>query len=429
MEPIRKEYKTLSKNAPNIGLLMMVKNEKKRIEVTLKSVVGFVDAIIIYDTGSTDNTIEIIQEFCEKHKINLYMKQGEFVNFAVSRNVSLDFADTVNVHYLLLLDCNDELRGGDNLLKYAKAMFDKDTTGFLMCQEWQSKQIDKYYNIRFVKNRCGWRYRGSVHEWMKDTSVETDQPKFPVERMSDNMVLFQDRNQDDDKTGKRFARDKVLLLKDHQENSKEPRTLFYLAQTCQCLQEIDEAFYYSKLRTELDGFEEERFHSYLRCGTCSVLLNHDWSDSMAWFLKAFEHSERVEPLVKISEYYKNNKKWHMAYMFCKRACELKYPNHAILFVDKTMYDYYRWHIMGICGYYVGDYAYGKIGCSKAIEVGLNKDVDTNNLKFYIEKEENAPKETRKNFIERVSRDLKEKNPKLTMQQIVKQANNMWKKKG
>ena len=114
-------------------------------------------------TGSTDNTVKVIEDFAEKHKINLYLKQGTFVNFSVSRNVSLDFADTVDVHYLLLLDCSDELRGGEFLKLFAKDLLGKPNNGFLTKQTWWSGiQEDSYFNVRFVKNRCRGRYHGSV---------------------------------------------------------------------------------------------------------------------------------------------------------------------------------------------------------------------------------------------------------------------------
>jgi glycosyltransferase involved in cell wall biosynthesis len=436
---VKKEYYPLSREKPTIGLLMMVKNEHKRIGVSLQSVVGHVDALIIYDTGSTDNTVDIIKEFSAKHKINLYLIQGEFVDFSTSRNVSLDFADTIDVHWLLLLDTNDELQGGDHLRKYTKKFMTEPNTGFLMCQHWWSGQYDKYFNMRLVKARTGWRYRGSVHEWLKDTSVEGSEPAHPVIKMPDNMILYQDRTQDDDKSGKRFARDKVLLVRDHKKDPKEPRVLFYLAQTCQCLGQHGEALYYSKLRTELEGFQEEKYHSFLRAGMCSEVLGHNWEDCMGWYMKAFEHSERAECLIKIADHYKNKSKWKLAYMFASLACSLPYPSHCILFVDKRAYDYKRWHLLGIVSYYVGKYKEGKEACLKAIEQNVHKELDTNNLKFYLDKEKELNQEqktvrfadsveTRKQFINRVVAELRATNPKMSAKHLNRQANNMWKKK-
>lgn len=370
---------------PHIACLMMLKNEKKRLPVTLKSLIGQVDSLVVYDTGSTDDTISILQEFSAKHNIPLRLKQGEFVNFCVSRNVSLEFADSFpDIDYILLLDCNDELRGGDILRKIATEHLTEQHNGYLVCQQWWSGQLDRYYNMRFIKARAGWRYFGSVHEYMVDTTANTPnkEPRFPVFRLPDDIVLYQDRTQDDDKTGKRFVRDKILLYNDYVKDKTEPRTLFYLAQTCSCLGEYEDALYYYKLRSEVNGFEEEKFHSYLRCGNLSQTLNQPWETTMQWYIKAAEHSDRAEPYVKIAEHYINKKRWIVAYTFLMSACRLSYPHHAILFVDKRIYDYIRWHLLGIVGYYTGIFIEGKEGCRLAIQNGSNKELDTKNMGFY-----------------------------------------------
>ena len=157
-------------NNIHIAVLMMVKNEKKRIQVTLNSVRNFADSLIVFDTGSTDETIQIFKDFSKESGIPLRLMEGEFVNFSESRNKSLDFADTFeDVDYFLLLDCNDELKGGEHLRVFAEENKNSKSTGFLMAQEWWSGKYDKYYNMRFVKAREGWRFQGSVHEWMKNT--------------------------------------------------------------------------------------------------------------------------------------------------------------------------------------------------------------------------------------------------------------------
>ena len=104
---VEKEYYELDPKKPTIGLLMMVKNESKRLHVSLKSVIGSVDAIIIFDTGSTDNTIDIIKNFSEKNKINLYLIQGDFVNFSISVGVYCEVNGAAHTLFICeLLACN-----------------------------------------------------------------------------------------------------------------------------------------------------------------------------------------------------------------------------------------------------------------------------------------------------------------------------------
>jgi glycosyltransferase involved in cell wall biosynthesis len=452
---LEKEYKKLSFDKPTIALAMMVKNEKKRLQFTLDSVVGTVDAMIIYDTGSTDNTIDIIKKHAERHEINLYLIQGEFEDFSASRNVYLDYAEKINVRYILLMDCNDELRGGSHLKEFAKFGLTVDSNCFLVCQEWYSGQYDKYYNSRFIKNRSGWRYKGSVHEWLKDTTQEGLESKYPVLRLPDEIILYQDRTQDDDKTGKRFPRDKVFLLKDLAKDPTDPRTIFYLAQTCQCLNEHEETLYYSKLRLNYEGFKEERFHSYLRCAKSALILGHGWHEAQKYYIQAYEEFCRVEPLCYIADYYRikgtqekekgvlSYELWRNAYLYIKEACDLPYPSHCILFVDKGMYDYYRWYIMSIVASHLGKNEEGKQASLKALEAKVEVEANKHILQYYLdlEKKERESKtgptgakqtqvtlETKQQFVNRSIKELKVKHPDLNLEKLTKKANTLWKER-
>ena len=416
----------------HIALLMMLKNEEKRLHVSLNSIVGYVDSMIIYDTGSTDNTINILKEFSEKHNIPLRLKQGEFVNFCVSRNVSLEFADTFDdVDYILLLDCNDELKGGEHLLTLAKHHKDDTSTAFLLTQEWWSGNYTKYFNVRFVKARKGWRYKGSVHEYVTCIDKDGTEHRNNIVKAPDNIILFQDRTQDDDKTGKRFARDKELLLKDYEKDPHEPRTLFYLAQTCSCLVQVQESFDYYLLRTKEEGFFEEIFHAYLRAGELSIKLNKEWSETMGYFMKAFEKIPRVEPLIFIAQYYSNIKNFHLAYMFGNLACGLDYPSDLILFVDKLAYTFKRWDLMSYICLNYKRYDQGKDACLNALKEMPDAEHIKLNLGLYEQIEKDMKEQIKKTitkaeFIDIIIRQLQKDRPKETIKKLKKIADIKWK---
>lgn len=381
-----------------LGLFMMVKNERKRLHVSLESVlsttgVPYVDCVVVYDTGSTDETIDIVKSFCEKHKINLYLKVGEFVNFSVSRNVLLDYADTIPVQFGLLLDTNDELKGGGELRSFLKTQEHTEYSRYMVCQRWWSgNTFDEYYNVRLIRNNSKLRYEGVVHEYIKDFAVSDDSRAFKV---GDNSFhLYQDRTQDDDKTGKRFKRDKELLFVEYKRDPTEPRTLFYLAQTCACLGEVDEALYYYKLRTKYQGFWEEVFHAHLRIGDIHRARGN-WDDSLVSYMRAGESSDirpkkerehknmdRAEPYHKIAEYYHSKDDWFKSYSFARMACETPYPHHCNLFIDKKLYDYDRWSLLGIVSFYAGFNEIGHLACTQAVKSSHARPFDSNNLVIY-----------------------------------------------
>ena len=366
----------------HIALLMMVKNESKRILTSLSSVINTVQSVVIYDTGSEDDTISLLENFCRKHSIPLRLKTGTFIDFSTSRNVSLDFADTFqDIDYLLLLDGNDELQCGHILQIVADEFLTKNNTGFMLCQEWKNfdSTITKYFNLRFIKARSGWRYKGSVHEYLVNPNQE-----YGI-KLDDRIVLFQDRKYDSEKSMYRYSIDKDLLLKDYETDPNHGRTLFYLAQTYGCLDDLDNCYDFYKKRVQAGGFLEEIFHSYLRMGEIGTKMGKSWNIILDHYICAFEILGRAEPLVKLAEYYRSQNMWKSAYMFSKKACELSYPKDAVLFVDKRLYEYGRWHLLGILAYYDQKYKEGFNACNIAIKMGPNFDIDKSNLKFYIDK--------------------------------------------
>ena len=144
----------------------------------------------------------------------------------------------------------------------------------------------------------------------------------------------------------------------------------------------------------MEGFEEEKFHSFLRGGDLATIMKHPWEEIMVLYLKAFEVCQRIEPFLRISEHYMGEKKWILASNFCRLMLELEYPHHCILFVDKGIYDYTRYHTAGRCFYYTGQYELGKKCCIRAIENSRTpeeKKVNQETLNMYYEKD----KETKK----------------------------------
>ncbi len=370
-----------------MALVMMIKNEEKRLEVSFDSVRPLSNTFIILDTGSTDRTIEICREYCKKHNITLFLKEEPFVNFMVSRNVLLDYCDEVldkhNKKYLLLLDCNDELKSHKELAEFINTNTNPATGFYLKQNWWTGNNLDSYFNIRMVKSHENWRFKGVVHEYI--TNGKSD-----VMRL-ENIILFQDRTKDDDKSFKRFNRDKELLYNEYLKDNTDPRTLFYLGQTCGCLGNLQEAYKYYVLRSKYGGFIEEVYQSYFRLGETARQLGHPWEESLSWYMKAYSHSNRAEPLVKIAEYYMNEKNasgkndMMTAYMFIAMACKLAYPFNQILFVDRRCYIYKRWHLMGQIAYYVQRYKEGKEACIRACMVE-NQEIDYKNLIWYLKKD-------------------------------------------
>jgi glycosyltransferase involved in cell wall biosynthesis len=360
-----------------IAALIMTKNEAKRIEVTIASVVGKVDGIILFDTGSEDDTVIVAERAANDTPI--HVKHGQFIDFATSRNEALEFAAEFGYDLLVLLDANDEMVG-------ARPVIEDDNINKSWYVEQKLKHghddVMSFWNVRLIRSSCGLRFKGSVHEYLDRCE--------PTERIHD-FYLFQDKTMDgDDKTEKRWIRDLGILTSEYAELEKSggdtSRVLFYLAQTFQCLGLLDEAYHYYELRSKrTTGFDEERFASRLRCGEIAMTKGQT-ELACQWLLESFRQLPRAEPLVYLAQIERHRRQFDLAYAFAKLACNLSYPVNALLPVDTKCYSYTRWHVLGIVAYYSmapDRVSIGKHACEMAILAGCDVITDSSNAKFYL----------------------------------------------
>jgi glycosyltransferase involved in cell wall biosynthesis/Tfp pilus assembly protein PilF len=89
---------------PTISCCMIVKDEEAFLEACLESVKDFVDEIVIVDTGSTDNTVNIAQKFTDR--IYFHTWEG---SFSKARNQALQYA---RCDWIFQIDGDEDLVEG-----------------------------------------------------------------------------------------------------------------------------------------------------------------------------------------------------------------------------------------------------------------------------------------------------------------------------
>ena len=138
-------------------LNMIVKNESCIIKRLLESVFNIIDSYCICDTGSTDNTAEIITNFFKEKNIPGKIVYEPFKNFEYNRNFALQSCIGMG-DYVLLLDADMQLKINNfdkEILKHYDAIYIYQETQKLI-----------YKNIRIVKNNGLFCYKGVTHEYI-----------------------------------------------------------------------------------------------------------------------------------------------------------------------------------------------------------------------------------------------------------------------
>lgn len=144
----------------SVSLCMIVKNEEKYIEKCLLSVKDIVTEIIIVDTGSTDNTVEIADRFGAK--ISYFEWNGSFSD---ARNFSLSQATG---DWLLLMDADEEFEKEDrdrmiDFVNHSNAHGCHFTILNYIGKR-SSKQYTLHNAFRLLRNNGLYEYRGIIHE-------------------------------------------------------------------------------------------------------------------------------------------------------------------------------------------------------------------------------------------------------------------------
>lgn len=342
-----------SKSYPKVCAALMIKNEEKRLRVSLDSVFGVVHEVYIYDTGSTDGSLNVLKEWSEETKIPVFIKQdmnvsSEDFDFSFHRNILLEWIDNeFTGDFVLLLDSNDEVKGKLELREWLKSehINKTDTCSYSINQQWyDGNGIASYWNVRIIKPRSNMRYKLRRHEYIHKTDQEIyEHGKLPL-----GIVWFQDRQYDNEKSMGRLETDKKLLLQDYEEDKSNARIIYYLAQTCNALGDYEEAMKYYKERTTMEGNnKEEILQSYTQLGFLSTKLEKPFEEISGWYLSAYKFWNRAEPLTFLANYCVSIGEYKLAYMFITEACSVGFPVNALTVVDLPIYSYKRYLLKAI----------------------------------------------------------------------------------
>jgi tetratricopeptide (TPR) repeat protein len=364
-------------------LNMIVKNESKIIIRLLESVVRLIDSYCICDTGSTDDTIEIIESFFKEKGIPGKIVKEPFRDFGYNRTFSLKACqDMPYADYILLLDAD--------MIFWVDPAINKDQFKEILAKGdahyiFQGSENFYYKNVRIVKNRLGITYWGCTHEYV-NLPANT---KYNM--IQKDMVFIKDIGDGGSKADK-FLRDIELLKKGLEEYPNNDRYTFYLANSYRDSQQFDLAIETFKKRIDIGGWIEEVWHSYYSIGNCYKYKN-DMPNAIHWWMEAYQHyPERLENLYEIIRYYRTASKYKLAYPFYTLAKnELdKKRKLEYLFMQKDIYDYKLDYEMSIIGYYCNTDKHDLIGLSMKVLAypNLDKSTATNvlaNYKFYSKK--------------------------------------------
>lgn len=352
-------------------LCMIVKNEARTIVQTLESVLPYVHDAIIVDTGSTDETLNLCRtlgpvashippgSLFERTWVDYSTNRNECLNIARDRACARnwDLRDT----WLLMLDGDSVFEPQQKHSDWALPYRD-GSQGHVTAMQIMTKLGTLTYprNVLFRAD-ADWKYRGKVHEAPVCGPDEAPLSRNPGTLQGCSIrYLGTDAGSDSKRNS---WREHVRLLEQQrtEEQGANPRTIFYLAQTHECLGDFAEAARLYGQRVKMLGWEPERWEAQLRLGRLDTVFTFTEREELLLECTRTE-PYRAEPWFWMAEEYAvkaelgkgTYEDWERAYVRARVAvgCTQETSPKG-LFLRQDIYDYRADMLLAVCAYHTG----------------------------------------------------------------------------
>ena len=334
-----------------ICLNMIVKDESHIIGRTLINIIKYVkiDYWVICDTGSSDNTIAIIQDFFKCLNIPGEIHQHEWKDFAHNRNLSLDAAFG-KTDYLFIFDADDEIQGS------FKLPHDLTNDSYMVLFGGGYS----YKRISIINNRKKWKYFGVLHEVI-----------IGQDEMSKSQLISGNYHFISGRTGRRSMNvnkyyEDAVLLEEAFHNTNDiwlnSRYAFYCAQSYKDAKKSDKAIEWYKKTLALDCCQQEKFYAAYMIGVLEQQSNNICNAMSYYLLTLTYDSNRWEGLYFAIQHLLTSKQDNLANILISGIDITNTINPRegkTLFINDDIHDYKMYITIIIVAYKYGNHGKGR----------------------------------------------------------------------
>jgi GR25 family glycosyltransferase involved in LPS biosynthesis len=326
---------------------MIVKNESHIITETLEKLTNKIkfDYYVICDTGSDDNTPDLIEEFFKNKGIPGEIKIHVWKDFGYNRTLALKEAFGKS-DYVLIFDADDSIEGNF-------VVPDLTLEGYMLKFGNSSSAYDR---MCLVKNTMVWRYVGVLHEYItadRDISKGTIQGDY---------YIISGRTSSRNKDPNKYLNDAKILEKGYHDaiatgDNLSHRYVYYCANSYSDAGDRENAIKWYKLTLKSMGWFDERYNACLKL--------YEFTGEEHFLVESFHHNpRRVEGIFNLVKHYCCENQHSIAmgyYNFIKGYYENEYPTDDLstkLFARTLDYTFYLPYYMIIVCEKVKDYITG-----------------------------------------------------------------------
>jgi|NOAtaT_5_FD_contig_121_317570_length_3289_multi_3_in_0_out_0_2 glycosyltransferase involved in cell wall biosynthesis len=319
---------TLSQE-PGICLSMIVKNEAHVIEQALNSIKELVDYVVVVDTGSTDTTPEVIEDWLLQNDVPGRVVRSSWYGFAGSRNEALREAAKHKSHALILdaddyLVCEGNVTPNDVGKKLRQMVSEtrdaKNVRGVDMLLGTTVLNTLRFCRPFLVRNNGIYKWKGRVHESLYPTKL------MPKGYQEVRMVMadchigtkFEGARSKEGFRAK-YAKDATEIVAEMAEK-RAARMLFYLAQSYRDSEQSEKALPFYVARGRLtDTDVDQRYYALIQAAWIQNNVLHNVAEAKKLYKEAYEVLKRPEAAYWMSVLSEKDGLFHEALTWAKIA--------------------------------------------------------------------------------------------------------------
>lgn len=340
----------------------ITKNEEKFVNRWFNSMKE-ADEIYVLDTGSTDNTIDILT------KLGVHVKSEEIIpwRFDVARNKSLSLVP-VDADVCVCTDLDEIFEPG-----WRKEL-EKVFSGYNRCRYNYIWSFDKYGNpaVNFyyekIHSREGYTWVNPVHEVLKCN--------LPNEKVITSDKITLKHYPDNTKSRSSYL---SLLELSVKEDPNNDRNMHYLGREYMFYGKYTDAINTLKKHLSMPNatWNEERCASMRYISRCYRYLKN-YTEALKYSLKSISESPNTrEPYLETAYVYYELSNYKMCSLYLQAALQIK-QNKKTYINDPACYNGTIEDLLAVCYYYLENYELSLVFVNKALELDPENERIINN---------------------------------------------------
>jgi len=290
-----------------ISACLIVKNEEAVLSRCLDSIRGLWDELIIVDTGSTDRTVDIAQDYGANVLHYEWVapgNKGSARNFGIAAAVS---------QWIVVIDADEVMINAPQARKDILAADSGDAIQ-VQFNNFEREQINLSWKQVRIFKRCKYVYKYREHE------IPVAQIENPI--VYDSYMIIEHRAPDDRQQTKSAPMIARLAL-DVEENPTDPHPLYFYHRQCAINGQNEKAIELGQQYLELTksgGFIQADVYSNM--ATAYSNLGNLFDAQKMMHLAAACEPHKREWLYRLAVLYENGQQWNIALAMLRAAAEL-----------------------------------------------------------------------------------------------------------